>query len=181
MMGRGGAICGALFLLLATMAGTGYSATDSADQHAAANNLFEDGNYAEALEAAQRGCEEDDLGLFGWSLVELVEAGGLIRIEHEADEVMVLAVIERESNDFVDGHDFGVAESGGEGLTELVEGSLDTFARGAVAVAALAAIALTAVDYYFQCKSCWSAQRALGAASGLRRNSDWLVAWPNST
>jgi DNA-binding CsgD family transcriptional regulator len=31
--------------------------------------------YAEALEAAQRGCEQDDVGLFGWSLVELIEAG----------------------------------------------------------------------------------------------------------
>jgi DNA-binding CsgD family transcriptional regulator len=33
------------------------------------------GRYAEALEAAQRSCEEDDIGLYGWSLVELIEAG----------------------------------------------------------------------------------------------------------
>jgi DNA-binding CsgD family transcriptional regulator len=33
------------------------------------------GRYAEALAAAQRGCEHDDVGLFAWSLVELVEAG----------------------------------------------------------------------------------------------------------
>ena len=33
------------------------------------------GRYGEALEAAQRGCEEADLGLYGWSLVELIEAG----------------------------------------------------------------------------------------------------------
>ena len=33
------------------------------------------GRYGEALEAAQRSCEQDDLGLFGWSLVELIEAG----------------------------------------------------------------------------------------------------------
>jgi len=33
------------------------------------------GRYSEALEAAQRGCEQDDVGLFGWSLVELIEAG----------------------------------------------------------------------------------------------------------
>lgn len=33
------------------------------------------GRYAEALAAAQRGCEYDDVGLFAWSLVELVEAG----------------------------------------------------------------------------------------------------------
>jgi DNA-binding CsgD family transcriptional regulator len=33
------------------------------------------GRYGEALEAAQRNCEQDDVGLFGWSLVELIEAG----------------------------------------------------------------------------------------------------------
>jgi DNA-binding CsgD family transcriptional regulator len=33
------------------------------------------GRYAEALAAAQRGCEQDDDGLFAWTLVELVEAG----------------------------------------------------------------------------------------------------------
>ncbi|HEX6651306.1 MAG TPA: LuxR C-terminal-related transcriptional regulator [Thermoleophilaceae bacterium] len=33
------------------------------------------GRYREALAAAQRGCEYDDVGLFGWSLVELIEAG----------------------------------------------------------------------------------------------------------
>jgi DNA-binding CsgD family transcriptional regulator len=33
------------------------------------------GRYAEALAAAERGCEHDDVGLFAWSLVELIEAG----------------------------------------------------------------------------------------------------------
>jgi DNA-binding CsgD family transcriptional regulator len=33
------------------------------------------GRYAEALAAAQRGCEHDDVGLFAWNLVELIEAG----------------------------------------------------------------------------------------------------------
>ena len=33
------------------------------------------GRYAEALAAAQRGCEHDDVGLLAWSLVELIEAG----------------------------------------------------------------------------------------------------------
>jgi DNA-binding CsgD family transcriptional regulator len=32
------------------------------------------GRYAEALAAAQQGCEQDDDGLFAWSLVELIEA-----------------------------------------------------------------------------------------------------------
>src|SRR5262249_2351381 len=31
--------------------------------------------YAEALAAAERGCEHDDLVLFAWSLAELIEAG----------------------------------------------------------------------------------------------------------
>jgi DNA-binding CsgD family transcriptional regulator len=33
------------------------------------------GRYAEALAAAERGCEHDDVGLFAWALVELTEAG----------------------------------------------------------------------------------------------------------
>jgi DNA-binding CsgD family transcriptional regulator len=33
------------------------------------------GRYAEALAAARRGSEHDDVGLFAWSLVELIEAG----------------------------------------------------------------------------------------------------------
>ncbi len=33
------------------------------------------GRYAEACAAAQRGCEHDDVGLFAWSLAELIEAG----------------------------------------------------------------------------------------------------------
>jgi DNA-binding CsgD family transcriptional regulator len=33
------------------------------------------GRYAEAFTAAKRGCEHEDVGLFAWSLAELVEAG----------------------------------------------------------------------------------------------------------
>ncbi len=33
------------------------------------------GRYGEALDAAQRGSEPDDVGMYGWSLVELIEAG----------------------------------------------------------------------------------------------------------
>ena len=33
------------------------------------------GRYAEALAAAERGCQYDDAGLFAWSLVEMIEAG----------------------------------------------------------------------------------------------------------
>jgi hypothetical protein len=33
------------------------------------------GRYAAALAGAERGCDHDDLGFFGWTLVELIEAG----------------------------------------------------------------------------------------------------------
>jgi DNA-binding CsgD family transcriptional regulator len=33
------------------------------------------GRYGEALAAAQRSCEENDVGLFGWACMELIEAG----------------------------------------------------------------------------------------------------------
>ena len=33
------------------------------------------GRHSEALAAARRGCEHDDVGLYSWSLVELIEAG----------------------------------------------------------------------------------------------------------
>src|SRR3954463_11814975 len=33
------------------------------------------GRYADALAAAGRGCEHDDVGLFAWALVEMIEAG----------------------------------------------------------------------------------------------------------
>jgi len=33
------------------------------------------GRYGEALEAARRGCDGDDIGLFAWACVELIEAG----------------------------------------------------------------------------------------------------------
>ncbi len=33
------------------------------------------GRHAEALAAAQKGCEHDDVGMYAWSLVELIEAG----------------------------------------------------------------------------------------------------------
>ena len=42
------------------------------------------GRYAEALAAARRGCEHDDVGLFAWSLVELIEAGARTGTPDEA-------------------------------------------------------------------------------------------------
>lgn len=42
------------------------------------------GRYEDALAGAQRACEHDDLGFFGWSLAELVEAGARCGANAEA-------------------------------------------------------------------------------------------------
>jgi DNA-binding CsgD family transcriptional regulator len=42
------------------------------------------GRYVTALAGAQRACEHEDLGFFGWSLVELVEAGARCGAHDEA-------------------------------------------------------------------------------------------------
>jgi DNA-binding CsgD family transcriptional regulator len=44
-------------------------------EHAAAVLYNGLGRYKDALTAAQRACEHEDLGVFGWALSELVEAG----------------------------------------------------------------------------------------------------------
>jgi DNA-binding CsgD family transcriptional regulator len=44
-------------------------------EHAAAVLYNGRGRYEAALAAAQRSCEYEDLGVYGWALVELVEAG----------------------------------------------------------------------------------------------------------
>ncbi len=44
-------------------------------EHAAAVLYNGIGRYPAALAAAQRACEHEDLGVFGWALAELVEAG----------------------------------------------------------------------------------------------------------
>jgi len=58
---------------LATARGEG-RAIGYAD-HAAAVLYNGLGRYRDALAAAQRACEHEDLGVFGWALAELVEAG----------------------------------------------------------------------------------------------------------
>jgi hypothetical protein len=44
-------------------------------EHAASVLYTGLGRYPAALAAAQRACEHEDLGVFGWALAELVEAG----------------------------------------------------------------------------------------------------------
>jgi DNA-binding CsgD family transcriptional regulator len=46
------------------------------------------GRYAEALAAAQRGCEHDDVGLFASSLAELIEAGVRSGVTDAASEAL---------------------------------------------------------------------------------------------
>jgi DNA-binding CsgD family transcriptional regulator len=50
------------------------------------------GRYEAALAGAQRACEHEDLGFFGWSLVELVEAGS--RCGADAEAIVALRQLE---------------------------------------------------------------------------------------
>ena len=56
---------------------------------------------------------------------EPVEPRLLRLVEHQPDEVVVLAVEQGERDDFVHRHDLGVAERRGEQLAEVVEGRLE--------------------------------------------------------
>jgi len=46
------------------------------------------GRYEEALAAARRGCEYEDLGLFGWTLTELIEAGARVGASDVASDAL---------------------------------------------------------------------------------------------
>jgi hypothetical protein len=50
------------------------------------------GGYEDAFAGAQRACEHEDLGFFGWSLVELVEAGA--RCGAHAEAIAALQLLE---------------------------------------------------------------------------------------
>ena len=65
---------------------------------------------------------------------EPVEPGGLGVVEHEAQEVMVLAIEKRERDDFIDRHDLRVAKRRRENLAELVERGLDALAGRAAVI-----------------------------------------------
>src|SRR5207245_5809822 len=58
---------------LATARGEGRAISHA--EHAAAVLYNGLGRYPAALAAAQRACQHEDLGVFGWALAELVEAG----------------------------------------------------------------------------------------------------------
>jgi len=58
---------------LATVRGEGRAISHA--EHAAAVLYNGLGRYPAALAAAQRACQHEDLGVFGWALAELVEAG----------------------------------------------------------------------------------------------------------
>ena len=65
---------------------------------------------------------------------EPVKPRGLRVVEHQARKVMVLAIVERERDDFIHGNDFSVAERGGENLAKLVQRGFNAAARGAAVV-----------------------------------------------
>jgi DNA-binding CsgD family transcriptional regulator len=68
----------------ADAAGSGEGRAIGLAEHASAvlhNGL---GEYPVALAAARRACEHDDVGFFGWSLAELVEAGARARAADKA-------------------------------------------------------------------------------------------------
>jgi DNA-binding CsgD family transcriptional regulator len=54
------------------------------------------GQYPVALAAARRACEHEDLGFFGWSLAELVEAGA--RADARDEAVAALALLEERTD-----------------------------------------------------------------------------------
>jgi DNA-binding CsgD family transcriptional regulator/tetratricopeptide (TPR) repeat protein len=54
------------------------------------------GEYPAALAAARRACEHEDLGFFGWSLAELVEAG--VRADARDEAAAALALLEERTD-----------------------------------------------------------------------------------
>jgi DNA-binding CsgD family transcriptional regulator len=62
------------------------------------------GRYQDALTAAQRACEHEDLGFFGWALVELVEAG----VRSDAHDVASVALDQLDERTRASGTDWAL-------------------------------------------------------------------------
>ncbi|WP_433165353.1 ATP-binding protein [Kribbella sp. CA-247076] len=62
------------------------------------------GNYREAIDAARRACEHDDLGLYGWSLAELVEAA----VRGDSPELAAEALAKLEERTLAAGTDWAL-------------------------------------------------------------------------
>ena len=62
------------------------------------------GRYQDALAGAQRGCEHDDLGFFGWTLVEMVEAA----IRNDARKTAAHALFQLEERTTAAGTDWAL-------------------------------------------------------------------------
>jgi DNA-binding CsgD family transcriptional regulator len=96
------------------------------------------GRYQEALAAAQWACEHEDVGFFGWTLVELVEAAARSG-EHE---VAVEALQRLEERTLVSGTDWALGVlarsrallSGGSAAEELYREAIERLARTRIVV-----------------------------------------------
>jgi DNA-binding CsgD family transcriptional regulator len=96
------------------------------------------GRYQEALAAAQRACEHEDLGFFGWSLIELIEAATRTGERGPAED----AVVTLEERALAAGTDWALALARSRALLEaddraaedLYQDAIDRFGRTRILV-----------------------------------------------
>jgi DNA-binding CsgD family transcriptional regulator len=120
----------------ATRRGEGRAVTLAAYATAVLSNAL--GDYTTALDAATRACEQDDLDLCGWALVELVEAADRIGRQ----ELATGAVRRLEERTRGSGTDWALATSAraralisdGEAADALYQEALERLARTRIAV-----------------------------------------------
>lgn len=83
---------------------------------------------ADALDAARRACEQEDLGFFGWSLAELVEAAA----RSNADETAAEALQQLEQHARAAGTDWGLGVLARSRALLTVGPAADAFYREAI-------------------------------------------------
>jgi DNA-binding CsgD family transcriptional regulator len=96
------------------------------------------GRYDAALAGAQSGCEQDDLGFFGWSLIELIEAA----VRCGAHDAAAAALLRLEERTRASGTDWALGSearsrallSDGAAADALYREAIDRLARSRIAV-----------------------------------------------